>query len=515
MPNRFFQSIYSRLSLLLAALFIPVGCHTPSSSQLKTQASSPATSQIAPQESSPPRRSKQTRLPGYNLPALQPRLGEPLADLSPDQLKRFSLGLKAFNKSFTREEGLGPTHNLFSCGACHSNPAGGSGTITVTMFGRATKSGYDPLKNLGGPLLQSEYIQEGCAETVPAQANVAAERITTSTLGSGLIEAVADSDILAIAENPVGSVHGRAHLVRPLEDAPDAPMRVGRFGWKSQVATVLTFSAAAALKELGITNRLLPNEVAPNGNKALLKYCDTIPDPEDRPDAEGVDLVTRMTDFQRYLAGPPQTPRSGMTGERIFMKIGCGDCHVPELTTSSDPQLEEFLRGKKFRPYSDFLLHDMGQYADGIKQGQARRNEIRTTPLWGFRIRFPVWHDGRVTGRSMPERFAQTIELHTGSATESAEKYRALSTIERTQLVAFIDSLGRVEFDNDGDNDVDLADHVFLSSCFTGVKKGSYTPDDRCAIADVDQDSDIDLADYSLFQRAFTGKQYGSAIVVP
>ena len=164
-----------------------------------------------------------------------------------------------------------------------------------------------------------------------------------------------------------------AHMVAALEDPMGAPLRVGRFGWKSQVATVLTFSADAALNEMGLTNRFLMDDNDPNGiDPPVLMDCDTVLDPEDTPDGQGFDFVDRVTHFQRFLAQPPQTPRSGMTGEGTFDSIGCADCHHTQFTTADDPSLEDALRDQTIQPYSDFLLHNMGTLGDGIVQGDVR-----------------------------------------------------------------------------------------------------------------------------------------------
>ena len=450
-----------------------------------------------------------------SLPTPQPRIGEPLAGLTPFQLGLFEAGKDAFVRSITEEEGLGPIHNLVSCAACHGNPVGGSGSISVTMFGRADENGFDPLKRLGGPLLQGGAIRPECAEHMPREANVSAERMTTSALGAGLIEAVSDSSIARLAESSSTDITGRVHWVTALEDTPGSAKRVGRFGWKCQIATVLSFSAVAARNELGFTNHLLPTESAPNGNRSLIEKCDSVPDPEDRPDSAGFTYVDRVTHFQRYLAAPPQTPRSGMKGERVFDRIGCAACHVATLRTADDPSLEAALRHRPFKPYSDFLLHDMGRLGDGIVQGDATGREFRTTPLWGFRFRFPVMHDGRVSGATLAERAIRCIEAHDGEAGPSMRAYRELSKQERNQLIAFLDSLGRVEFDQDGDNDVDLHDWSFFVGCSTRPAEGKYSPDDRCRMADIDGDGDVDLVDFAVLQQAFTGSLYGSVMAVP
>lgn len=438
----------------------------------------------------------------------QPKMGDPLNDLTPTELSRFDAGAIDFRHVFQVSEGLGPTFNQNACSTCHNNPVGGSGTIFVTRFGFWDPKGvgWDPLETLGGSLLQANTIDPQCSEVVPAAANITAQRVTTSTLGLGLIEAIPDSQLLAYVNNPPSAaVSGRAHMVTPLED-PSGPQRVGRFGWKSQVATVLSFSGDAALNELGFTNRLVPTENAPNGNTAALALCDTVPDPEDSPDPQGLEFIDRVTNFQRYLAPPPQTPRSGMAGEQIFINVGCADCHVTSYTTRSDPTLELALRGKTIQPYSDFLLHDMGFNADFIGQGQADLQEMRTPPLWGVRTRNPMWHDGRVTGGTFEQLIIGTggiVAQHNGFGSESeasAQAFQALSTSDQLAVVAFLDSLGKREFDSNGDNILDQVDYQAFRIAENG---GPYTPDDPEAVFDFDQDGDVDHTDLDAMSQVY------------
>jgi len=440
---------------------------------------------------------------------IQPKMGDPLAGLSAAQLARFNAGKIAFQRLFTAAEGLGPVMNQQSCASCHNTPVGGSGAISVTRFGFFDEKGggFDPLASLGGSLLQSQSISTECAETVPPEANVTTQRITTSTLGLGLIEAIPDAAILS-HESPGPGISGHANMVSAFEDPPNSPLRAGRFGWKAQVATVLTFSADASLNEMGITNRFLQTENDPNGvNPPSLAACDMVPDPEDGPDAEGFHFIDRVTDFQRFLANPPQTPRSGMTGVTIFNSVGCAACHVPTYTTSNNVALEDAIRNKTIRPYSDFLVHDMGLLGDGISQAQADVREIRTPALWGVRLRDPLLHDGRVAGGSFAGRMNEAISAHGALGSEaapSASSYAGLTQTQRDQLIAFLNSLGRAEFDADGDGDVDASDLASFAACYDG---GSYSPDDPCAVHDIDQDGDVDDDDFVLFLIAYSGSQ--------
>ncbi len=447
-------------------------------------------------------------IPVFSQVTPQPKMGAPLNGLTPSQLAAFDAGKVDFNHVFTPAEGLGPIFNQNSCGTCHNNPTGGSGTVTVTRFGLVSgKTGlFDPLANLGGSLQQSQSISVACAEIVPTIANVTAKRVTNSALGAGLVEAIDDADISANVGT--SGVSGKVHMVGVLED-PNGPLRVGRFGWKAQVATVLTFSGDASLNELGLTNRLVGQENAPNGNMTLLASCDAVADPEDGPDANGLHFIDRVTSFQRYLAAPPQTPRSGMSGETIFANIGCAACHTPQYTTISAPGLEASLSGQVIHPYSDFLLHDMGQTADFIEQGGATQRELRTPSLWGVRVRDPMWHDGRVAGGTFADRISGAggvISLHDALLSEaqpSAQAFFALSSGDQDKVVAFLDSLGRAEFDSDGDNDVDYSDLQGFLAAEAGSLTTTYAPDDAEAVFDIDQDGDVDQVDFAHFVSVY------------
>jgi CxxC motif-containing protein (DUF1111 family) len=441
---------------------------------------------------------------------LQPRVGAAALGLTPGQAARFQTGRARFDDTLSIAEGLGPVFNQNACGACHNAGAlGGSGATLVTRFGLADKGGFNSLEEFGGSLLQANGISGSCEEVVPVEANVVINRLTNSTFGAGLVEAIPEFDLLNNLASQPAPVQGEAHMVPAFEDGGGAPLRVGRFGWKAQVATVLTFSADASLNEMGLTNRFLAAENDPNGIRPPdLIACDTVTDPEDGPeDGPGGVLphfIDRVTDFQRFLSQPPQTPRSGMSGEAIFASVGCADCHTPSFMTGVAP--EGALTARAIKPYSDFLLHNMGQLGDGIVQGDANEFEMRTPSLWGVRWRDQLMHDGRVIGGAFGVRIASAIAEHDApgsQGTASAQAFAALPQGDKDALVAFMDSLGRAEFDHDGDNDIDTADYnTAISACITGPGAGSVSPDDACAISDFDQDGDVDLRDMAMMQKA-------------
>jgi len=378
----------------------------------------------------------------------------------------------------------------------------------VTRFGHlGKKGGFDPLAELGGSLLQAEAISDECAEVIPAGVNVTSLRVTNGALAYGLVEAISDEDLLANRDAQPEAQRGEAHMVSNFEDPTDE-LHVGRFGWKAQVASVLTFSSDAAQNEMGLSNRFLPFDNAPNGDEDVLADCDTVADPEDGPDADGYDFIDRVTDFQRLLAPPPQTPQFGMQGEILFNDIGCAVCHTPTFTTADNPEIESPLHNVVIRPYSDFLLHDMGVAGDGIEQGQGSGRELKTPPLWGVSFRNPMWHDGRFSDGTFESRIRDSIAEHGvfgSQGAPSAEAFANSTSEEQELIINFLRSLGQVEFDSDQDWDVELNDFHGYSDTygFRGCFGISVSPDDPCAIHDVDQDGDVDLDDFDVFMVAY------------
>lgn len=436
-------------------------------------------------------------------PVLQPKAGAPLLGLSDSQLNAFNVGAISYQTPLTIATGLGPVFNKGGCMSCHSNPLGGWGAIAVTRFGMDDKGTFIDPPEFGGSLLQAEAISSACREVIPPEATVTATRMTNSSMAFGMIEAIPDASINANADPLDGNgdgISGTVHWVLPLEAIAGSPLRAGRFGWKAQVATVLTFSGDASLNEMGLTNRLVPTENAPNGDHVLLSQCDTIADPEDFADASGKHFIDRVTDFQRYLGPPPQTPKTGMAGEVIFNAVGCASCHIASWTTANTKGLESALRNKTIRPYSDFLLHDMGMLGDGVRQGDASEQEIRTPTLWNLRSRDPMLHNGLAAGGPFADRVTVAINAHGpfGESAASALAFDALSAGDKASLIAFLDSLGRAEFDFDGDGVRDLEDFTILRS-YAGA---AANPNLATAIGDIDVNGVINSIDATYFVQA-------------
>lgn len=368
-----------------------------------------------------------------------PGPGGPLPGLTPAELASFNDGLLAFTQRFTPPDGLGPVFNDDSCVVCHGGPPGGpvpagaANPRTVTRFGKAKGRSFDPLMALGGSLVQSKAIAGPCGgllpETVPPEANVEAQRRTQALFGLGLVDAVPDSTLEALAAAQASSSRRTVGRVNHVLSPSTGTSRAGRFGWKSQVVSLRDFSGDAMLNEIGLTNPLFPGESCPQGDCSLLA-CNPRPGMND----DGT-LVARLTAFQRLLAPPPRGPITPqvLSGEQVFNSLGCNSCHVASMTTG--PSDVAALSNQTFHPYSDFLLHDMGGLGDGIVQGEASGSDIRTAPLWGVSRQPTLLHDGRAT------TVEQAILAHDGQASASRRGYQHLSATDRSNLLAFLGSL--------------------------------------------------------------------------
>jgi len=362
--------------------------------------------------------------------------GQSLPGMTASEQADFVAGLATFTQVETPATGLGPIFNNVSCVACHGTPtAGGGSFFAVTRFGLSTAGVYDPLTELDGNMLHSRAIAPALLETVPVGANVTTKRLTTPIYGGGLVEAIPDETIVLNSQLP--KFYGVTGKVAWVIDAATGNARVGRFGWKAEHATLLSFSADAFNNEMGITNRVFPSPHAPDGNVALLaQYVSLMAGPKDVADpTTGKADIDRVVDFQRYLAPPPTAPATAQSlmGRRVFMAIGCASCHTPSMNTG--PNASAALSDQTVNLFSDLLLHDMGSLDDGIAQASASPTQMRTAPLWGLSARSPYLHDGRAA------TVDAAIRAHDGEAAASSAAYAELTTGDEQNLLAFLNTL--------------------------------------------------------------------------
>jgi hypothetical protein len=337
------------------------------------------------------------------------------------------------------QDGLGPTFNAQACRECHQNiVTGGASQVAEHRTGRMELLQF--VESVGGSLIQSRSTHPDAFERVPFEDSVSTFRISTNTLGAGFIEAVANDTLLAIRNAQPAAIRGTALSVAVLE-ANNFP-RIGRFGWKSQHASLESFAADAYLNEMGITTPLLPEENTSLGRSVAA--FDPVPDPED----DGIDVVA-FANFMRATKAPPRGPITTevRAGDTLFHQVGCGGCHTATIRTAAPGtringgalRVRDALGNRIFHPYSDFLLHDIGT-GDGIPvlpgaEFASTAAQIRTAPLWGLRTRNRLMHDGLSFTKQ------EAIARHAGQGSAARAAYDALTPAQKNQVLAFLDSL--------------------------------------------------------------------------
>ena len=358
---------------------------------------------------------------------------------------QFDLDREIFEERELIEDGLGPLYNAQACAECHQNPVTGSSS-QISEFRVGRFNGVSFSNPPGGSLINDRAIDARIQERITSTDNVRTFRMSLNTLGDGFVEAIANTTIQNIQAAQPSSLRGTIINV-PVLEAGNA-LRIGRFGWKNQHASLVSFSADAYLNEMGITSPFAPNENTSYG--ASVAAFDDVPDPEEEPTpefpaGEDIEIFAR---FMRATKAPPRDPSANspdaQAGASLFNSIGCSHCHTPTITTAPPGTVinggafvvPAALGDKIIHPYSDFLLHDVGT-GDGIVQngGAATRNMVRTPPLWGLRSRIRLMHDGATTLRH------EAILRHAGQATSVINTYRSLSVTQQNQIGAFLNSL--------------------------------------------------------------------------
>ncbi|HLK67671.1 MAG TPA: di-heme oxidoredictase family protein [Bryobacteraceae bacterium] len=350
--------------------------------------------------------------------------------------------------------GLGPLFNATACAACHQNPVtGGPSQITEIRIGHRDDNGNfvnptitinDGANTVAGRSLVNDRAT--CAqaqEHVPEAEDIRALRAVLNTLGDGFVEAVDDSTLLAIAQNQPqqsgGFIQGEAIQV-PILEAPGMT-RVGRFGWKDQHGSILSFAADAYQNEMGVTSRLKPTDTT--------TVCKTSTDPEDVPDQLGMANIDHFAQFIRGTKAPPRdttlaATSDAMAGQKMFEGVGCNICHVESMTTApagtsingGQYKVPDALGNMVIHPFGDFLLHDIGT-GDGIVQAgpQDTANKLRTVALWGLRTKSRFMHD--LASLTLEE----AINRHRGEARQVTAKFHALTKSQQQQLITFLKTL--------------------------------------------------------------------------
>jgi CxxC motif-containing protein (DUF1111 family) len=411
----------------------------------------------------------------------------PAPSLSLEHRSAFFVGNSLFNRSWVAapasldsRDGLGPLFNARSCSSCHfkdgrSRPPE-PGEAMATMVLRVSLPGRGPH---GAPLPEPSYgdqIQNSANYGVLPEGDVLIQytaqhgafgdgqayellkpeyrierlgygalpvglllspRVAPAMIGLGLLEAVPERAVLE-REDPDDANHdgvsGRANLVW---DIRRATKTLGRFGWKAEQPTVEQQSASAFAADLGVTSSLFPQE----GCTLAQQRCKEQPN-GGSPEVSD-ELLRQIVLYARTLGVPARRDRGVLErdGERLFASARCDACHVPTLETSEfAPVLE--LSKQEIHPYTDLLLHDLGEgLADNRPSFGADGREWRTAPLWGIGLVRTVnqhtrfLHDGRARDLS------EAVLWHDGEARSARAAFLAMSASERRALLAFLDSL--------------------------------------------------------------------------
>src|SRR5262245_48272090 len=309
----------------------------------------------------------------------------------------FDAAKAVFEEHEAISDGLGPVYNADSCASCHANPVTGA-ISQITELRAGHFDGVNFIDQVGGSLINDRAIDPSIQERVFGSSEVRTFRTSLNTIGDGFVESIADSTLLAIRDNQPSQFRGTAISV-PVGEAGGL-LAIGRFGWKNQHASLVSFSADAYLNEMGITSPLQPTENTSNGRSVAA--FDTVPDPDnDGVDVELFALFMRSTKAPSVDADRTATP-DAQAGSTLFNQIGCNVCHNSTIVTEPPGTVinggalvvANAVGSKRIHPFGDYLLHDIGT-GDGIVQngGASTRNKVRTAPLWGLRARGRFMHD--------------------------------------------------------------------------------------------------------------------------
>jgi CxxC motif-containing protein (DUF1111 family) len=413
----------------------------------------------------------------------------PAANITAAHEELFFAGNGFFNQAWVQapsstegRDGLGPLFNARSCAACHFKDGRGRPPLAdgEAFLGMLLRIGPPELGEHGAPAPDPNYggqLQPFSVLGVPAEgtprvtytevqgeyadgkpygllvpeyaiAELAygpldpalriSPRVAPAMIGLGLLEAIPEARLLELADPEDADENGTSGRINRVWDVVAGEMAVGRFGWKAEQPTVRQQSAGAFLGDMGLTTELFGEQDCTASEPACIEATSGGA-PEVSPR-----LLERVAVYALLVAVPARTGATEpdvLRGRELFTDIGCASCHVPRHETGEIEGFPE-LSGQIVFPYTDLLLHDLGEeLSDGRPSFGAEGNEWRTPPLWGIG-RYPVvnghdrlLHDGRARG------VAEAILWHGGEAEEARERFRTLPQADRASLVVFVESL--------------------------------------------------------------------------
>ena len=427
----------------------------------------------------------------------------PIDTLSHEQKMPFVLGESLFAKlwvsspsSTTASDGLGPLYNARSCMRCHVRAGRGhppepgiaqptrSSVVHLSIAPHTDAQRRAMALGLMGFVPEPTYgrqLQDHSVQGLPAEGWVklsytdwpvtlddgevvtlrkpeytltelnygelhkdlqSSFRVTPPMIGLGLIEAIPEASIKANADPDDQNQDGISGRTNKVWNIATRHTAMGRFGWKAGQPTLDQQNRNALITDIGLSNTLFPTGFGECTDAQSV--CQSLPDGNSEH-LDGVEVSDQMVDminaYTQFLGVPNRrySPEAD-AGESLFYNVGCAACHTPSFRTAKDAP--KGLADQLIWPYSDFLLHDMGEgLADHRQEYQADGQEWRTPPLWGVGLAQKVnpkagfLHDGRA--RTLEE----AILWHGGEAESAKAAYAGLSLVDRTHLIRFLESL--------------------------------------------------------------------------
>ena len=414
----------------------------------------------------------------------------PMSGTSSKDRRDFTVGNSFFQTTWVSSpastplrDGLGPNFNAVSCTSCHFKDGRGrglpdaDGKTDMSLLLRLRVKGenntttlhpnyggqFNPFGVAGVPgegeshvyfetitgefqdgekfeLKKPIYYFKNLNFGEMGENTILSPRVGPQMIGLGLLENINESDILANADEQAKSGDGISGRVNRVYSLVTGSFAIGRFGWKAGKASLLEQNAAAYNGDIGITSYLFPDEEC--------TYVQTDCQRFKTPDDISPELLEKVTTYTKLLAVPKRrdfgTPQV-LRGEKVFKAINCIACHTASYTTGNNSNLD-VLNNQKIYPYTDLLVHDMGDdLADDkgnhVNEEGATTREWRTPPLWGLGLvkivntHTRLMHDGRA------RNFSEAILWHGGEGQKSKEAYLKLSKADRDSLIEFLGSL--------------------------------------------------------------------------
>lgn len=411
--------------------------------------------------------------------------GQPVSGLSPRDEQVFAFGDKMFETQFVQGpapvfSGLGPLYNQTSCAGCHNREGRGRmpdfGDHYESVFFKISMPGKDihgaplPVPGFGHQIQDRAVFGENVEARIEVEWKerdftfpdgtkaslrypkftvkdayrpfpegvLLSPRLSRPTYGMGLIDAIPEENILKNSDptdlNKDG-ISGKANYV--YDFLTGNRHVIGKIGWKASVVNVKSQVARALIEDIGVTSSIFPQKIGADQEQYRSAYIGPGPDVADS-------VIHALTFYMQSLGVPARRNVDDpdvVKGQSLFNGIGCVKCHVDVQKTKVDSRFKP-VSGQTIRPYSDFLLHDMGpDLSDGRPEYEAEGSEWRTPPLWGIGLSKKVSGHGQLLHDGRARSFEEAILWHGGEAEKARTSYTRLTESSRKSLQKFLESL--------------------------------------------------------------------------